>query len=34
MGFYAVDTISGNYVFRTPLFEKVSVDLGMESTLY
>jgi putative alpha-1,2-mannosidase len=28
MGFYAVDPISGNYVFGTPLFEKVSVDLG------
>jgi predicted alpha-1,2-mannosidase len=28
MGFYAVDPISGNYVFGTPLFEKVTVDLG------
>jgi predicted alpha-1,2-mannosidase len=28
MGLYAVDPISGNYVFGTPLFEKVSVDLG------
>ena len=28
MGFYAVDPISGNYVFGTPVFEKVSVDLG------
>jgi putative alpha-1,2-mannosidase len=28
MGFYAVDPISGNYVFGTPLFEKVSIDLG------
>jgi putative alpha-1,2-mannosidase len=27
-GFYAVDPISGNYVFGTPLFEKVSIDLG------
>jgi predicted alpha-1,2-mannosidase len=28
MGFYAVDPISGNYVFGTPIFEKVSIDLG------
>jgi len=28
MGFYAVDPISGNYVFGTPIFDKVSVDLG------
>jgi predicted alpha-1,2-mannosidase len=28
MGFYAVDPISGNYVFGTPLFEKVTVNLG------
>jgi predicted alpha-1,2-mannosidase len=28
MGFYAVDPISGNYVFGTPLFDKASVDLG------
>jgi putative alpha-1,2-mannosidase len=28
MGFYAVDPISGNYVFGTPLFGKVTVDLG------
>jgi len=27
MGFYAVDPISGNYIFGTPLFEKVTVDL-------
>jgi putative alpha-1,2-mannosidase len=31
MGFYAVDPISGNYVFGTPLFEKVTVNLGQES---
>ena len=28
MGFYAVDPISGNYVFGTPLFDTVTVDLG------
>ena len=28
MGFYAVDPISGNYVFGSPLFDKVTVDTG------
>jgi len=28
MGFYAVDPINGNYVFGTPLFDEVSIDLG------
>jgi putative alpha-1,2-mannosidase len=28
MGFYAVDPLRGNYVFGTPIFDKVSVDLG------
>jgi predicted alpha-1,2-mannosidase len=28
MGFYAVDPISGAYIFGTPLFDKVTVDLG------
>jgi predicted alpha-1,2-mannosidase len=28
MGFYAVDPISGVYVFGTPLFDKVTIDLG------
>jgi predicted alpha-1,2-mannosidase len=28
MGFYAVDPISGNYVFGTPLFEKVTIELA------
>jgi predicted alpha-1,2-mannosidase len=28
MGFYAVDPISGNYVFGTPIFDKVAIDLG------
>jgi predicted alpha-1,2-mannosidase len=30
MGFYAVDPISGNYVFGTPLFDKVTIDLGQD----
>jgi putative alpha-1,2-mannosidase len=29
MGFYAVDPISGNYVFGTPLFDKVTINLGL-----
>src|SRR5437868_5131801 len=28
MGFYAVDPISGHYVFGTPLFDKVTIDIG------
>ena len=28
MGFYAVDPISANYVFGTPLFDKVIINLG------
>jgi predicted alpha-1,2-mannosidase len=28
LGFYAVDPVSGNYVFGTPLFERALVDLG------
>ena len=28
MGFYAVDPVSANYVFGTPLFDKVTIDLG------
>ena len=28
MGFYMVDPVSGNYVFGTPLFDKVSIDVG------
>lgn len=28
IGFYAVDPVSANYVFGTPLFEKVTIDLG------
>jgi putative alpha-1,2-mannosidase len=30
MGFYAVDPISGSYVFGTPLFDKVTIDLGQD----
>jgi predicted alpha-1,2-mannosidase len=28
LGFYAVDPVSGNYVFGTPLFDRAVVDLG------
>jgi predicted alpha-1,2-mannosidase len=28
MGFYPVDPVSGNYVFGTPLFDHVSLELG------
>jgi predicted alpha-1,2-mannosidase len=28
MGFYAVDPINGSYIFGTPLFETVSIDVG------
>jgi len=28
LGFYAVDPVSGNYVFGTPLFDHVSMDMG------
>jgi predicted alpha-1,2-mannosidase len=28
MGFYPVDPVSGNYIFGTPLFDQVSVQLG------
>jgi putative alpha-1,2-mannosidase len=33
MGFYAVDPISGSYVFGTPLFDKVTIDLGRTGNL-
>ena len=29
LGFYAVDPVSGNYVFGTPLFDRASVQWGM-----
>jgi putative alpha-1,2-mannosidase len=28
LGFYAVDPVSGNYVFGTPLFDKAEVEIG------
>jgi putative alpha-1,2-mannosidase len=28
MGFYSVDPVSGNYIFGTPLFDHVSLQLG------
>ncbi|WP_263367525.1 GH92 family glycosyl hydrolase [Edaphobacter bradus] len=28
MGFYSVDPVSGNYIFGTPLFDRVSLELG------
>jgi predicted alpha-1,2-mannosidase len=28
LGFYAVDPVSGNYVFGSPLFDHASIDLG------
>jgi predicted alpha-1,2-mannosidase len=28
LGFYAVDPVSGNYVFGTPLFDRAEVDMG------
>jgi predicted alpha-1,2-mannosidase len=28
MGFYSVDPVSGNYIFGTPLFDRVSLQLG------
>ncbi len=28
LGFYAVDPVSGNYVFGTPLFDRAEVELG------
>ncbi len=33
LGFYAVDPVSGNYVFGTPLFDRAVVDMGPGSTL-
>jgi putative alpha-1,2-mannosidase len=28
LGFYAVDPVSGNYVFGSPLFDRASIELG------
>ena len=33
LGFYAVDPVSGNYVFGTPLFDRAEVELGNGKTL-
>jgi len=33
LGFYAVDPVSGNYVFGTPLFDRAVVDLGNKKQL-
>jgi putative alpha-1,2-mannosidase len=33
LGFYAVDPVSGNYVFGTPLFDRVIVDMKNGATL-
>src|SRR5207244_719388 len=33
LGFYAVDPVSGNYVFGTPLFDRAAVDLGQKKRL-
>ncbi|HWZ51975.1 MAG TPA: glycoside hydrolase domain-containing protein, partial [Granulicella sp.] len=33
MGFYSVDPVSGNYVFGTPLFDRVNLQLGQGKQL-
>jgi predicted alpha-1,2-mannosidase len=33
LGFYAVDPVSGNYVFGTPLFDRVEIELGESKRL-
>jgi len=33
LGFYAVDPVSGNYVFGTPLFDRAEVQLENGKTL-
>ena len=33
LGFYAVDPVSGNYVFGTPLFDRAEIDLGNAKSL-
>lgn len=33
MGFYAVDPVSANYVFGTPLFDKITIDMGKDRQL-
>src|SRR6185369_6719685 len=33
LGFYAVDPVSGNYVFGSPLFDRAEIDLGQNKRL-
>jgi predicted alpha-1,2-mannosidase len=33
LGFYAVDPVSGNYVFGTPLFDRAEIELGESKRL-
>jgi putative alpha-1,2-mannosidase len=33
LGFYAVDPVSGNYIFGTPLFDRADVQLENGKTL-
>ena len=33
LGFYAVDPVSGNYVFGTPLFDRATITLGPDKKL-
>jgi putative alpha-1,2-mannosidase len=33
LGFYAVDPVSGNYVFGGPLFDRASIQMGNGKTL-
>lgn len=33
LGFYAVDPVSGNYVFGTPLFDRAEVEVGLGKKL-
>lgn len=33
LGFYAVDPVSGNYVFGSPLFDRATIALGNGKTL-
>jgi putative alpha-1,2-mannosidase len=33
LGFYAVDPVSGNYVFGTPLFDRAEVEVASGKTL-
>jgi predicted alpha-1,2-mannosidase len=33
LGFYAVDPVSGNYVFGTPLFDRATIEIGNNKSL-